>query len=74
MIWRKSEFPSAASPEGVTSAVLPGLLLVAGPDPDPPQVPGADVLAAGDVDDGDGGVHCSRTDTHTHTHKVSLVH
>lgn len=59
--------PSAASPEGVTSAVLPGLLLVAGPDPDPPQVPGADVLAAGDADDGDVGVHCNRRDRHTHT-------
>lgn len=50
----------------MTSAVLPGLLLVAGPDPDPPQVPGADGLAAGDANDGgDVGVHCSRTHTHT---------
>lgn len=59
--------PSAASPEGVTSAVIPGLLLVAGSDPDPPQVPGADVLTAGDADDGDVGVHCNRRDRHTHT-------
>lgn len=46
-------------------AVLPWFLLVARSDADPRQVPGADVVAAGDADDGDVGVHCSRRHTHT---------